>query len=77
MNTIFNSLSTENKKQLLQFKYDYFFHYLLMNSDDIRLTLCRYISGEDGHTAAKETRGGQRYGNNIKTNRSAGISVST
>ena len=47
MNTIFNSLSTENKKQLLQFNYDYFFYYLLMNSDDIRLILCRYISGDD------------------------------
>ena len=47
MNTIFNSLSTENKKQLLQFNYDYFFHYLLMNSDDIRLIPCRYISGDD------------------------------
>ena len=47
MNTTFNSLSTENKQQLLRFNFDYFFHYMLINSDDIRLSLCRYISGDD------------------------------
>ena len=37
----------EIRKRIAQYRYDYFFHYLLMESERIRLTLCRFLSGDN------------------------------
>ena len=38
---------SEIRKRIAQYRYDYFFHYLLMESERIRLTLCRFLSGDN------------------------------
>lgn len=32
------------KKRIMQYRYDYFFHYLLIHMDSLRVFLCRYLS---------------------------------
>lgn len=35
------------KTRISQYRYDYFFHYLLIHFDELRLFLCRYLSGDN------------------------------
>lgn len=35
------------QQKIYQFKYDYFFHYLLIYSSRLRYFLCQYISGDN------------------------------
>lgn len=43
-------LNQDALDKIVMFNYDYFFHYLLVNSDKVRLFLYKYISKDNSIT---------------------------
>lgn len=44
------NINQQVKPFMLMYRYDYFFHYLLINDEPLRLFLCQYISHDDSIT---------------------------
>ena len=51
------NINQQVKPFMLMYRYDYFFHYLLINNEPLRLFLCQYISHDDSisHTTIENS----------------------